>query len=408
MSGLVVPLRVLFLTHRLPYAPNRGDRLRAYHILRTLAAEDAQTDVVSLVHDEEEAAQVGAMQPFTASVQVARVPRINNLARGLLQLPTRRPLTHALLDSPEVAPAIARVMARTPPDVVLAFCSGMVRFAMQPPLLHIPCVLDMVDADSAKWAALAASSHLPKRLIYAREARCLSRFEVDAMRHARATLIVNDREKQMLQALDATARIHVMENGVDLEMFQPQAPPAPSQTVVFCGVMNYAPNEEGALWIAREVWPLVKKQQPSASLMLVGASPTASVRALALMDSSITVTGTVPDVRPFLWSAAVAAAPLQTARGVQNKVLEALAAGIPVVATPQVAEGLPAGTHVGVSVAGDPRAFAASILQLLEMPAATRRGIAFAANLLELSWSERLKNLVPLLEEVSRVRVTVH
>src|SRR5689334_22138395 len=243
LSGLAVSLRVLFLTHRLPYAPNRGDRLRAYHILRTLAAEDARTDVISLVHDDEEASHVGAMQPFTASVQVARVPRLNNLARGLLQLPTRRPLTHALLDSPEVAPAIARVMEKNPPDVVLAFCTGMVRFAMEPPLLHVPCVLDMVDADSAKWAQLAASSHVPKRLIYAREARCLSRFEVDAMRHARATLIVNERERAMLQALDATARIHVMENGVDLEMFLPQAPPAPSETVVFCGVMNYAPNE---------------------------------------------------------------------------------------------------------------------------------------------------------------------
>jgi polysaccharide biosynthesis protein PslH len=403
-----VPLRVLFLTHRLPYAPNRGDRLRAYHILRTLAAEDAATDVISLVHDDEEAAQAGAMQSFTASVQVARVPTLRNYARGLLQLPTRRPLTHALLDSPQVAPAIRRVIDKNPPDVVLAFCSGMVRFAMEPPLLHIPCVLDMVDADSAKWSALAASSGLPKRLIYAREARCLSRFEVEAMRHARATLIVNERERQMLQALDATARIHVMENGVDLDMFLPQAPPAPSQTVVFCGVMNYAPNEEGALWIAREVWPLVKQQQPTASLMLVGASPTAAVRALAMIDPSITVTGTVPDVRPFLWSAAVAAAPLQTARGVQNKVLEALAAGVPVVATPQVAEGLPAGTQVGVSVAADPQAFAASILHLLGMGPATRRGIAFASNLRDLTWRERLKHLVPLLEEASRARVTVH
>jgi sugar transferase (PEP-CTERM/EpsH1 system associated) len=402
-----VALRVLFLTQRLPYAPNRGDRLRAYHILRALAGE-TETDVVSLVHDDEEAAQAGAMQSFTSSVQVARVPRMQNLARGLLHLPTRRPLTHALLDSPDLTPAIARVMQKHPPDVVLAFCSSMVRLAMAPPLLHVPCVLDMVDVDSAKWSSLAASSHLPRRLIYAREARCLSRFEVEAMRHARATLIVNERERQMLQALDATARIMVMENGVDLDMFLPQAPPAPSQTVVFCGVMNYTPNEEGAIWMAREVWPLVKQQQPAASLMLVGASPTASVRALALMDSSVTVTGTVPDVRPFLWSAAVAAAPLQTARGVQNKVLEALAAGIPVVATPQVAEGLPAGTRIGVDVAGDPQTFAASIVHLLRKSPEARRSMAFDANLRELTWRERLKSLVPLLEEVSRLRVTVH
>ena len=187
-----------------------------------------------------------------------------------------------------------------------------------------------------------------------------------------------------------------------------KCPPAPSETVVFCGVMNYAPNEEGAMWMAREVWPLVKQKQPAASLMLVGASPTAAVRALALMDPSVTVTGTVPDVRPFLWSAAVAAAPLQTARGVQNKVLEALAAGVPVVATPQVAEGLPPSTRIGVSVAGDAPTFAASIVELLRATPAARRSLAFNANLRELTWRERLKNLVPLLEEVARLRVTVH
>ena len=209
-------------------------------------------------------------------------------------------------------------------------------------------------------------------------------------------------------AVAPDAHVAVVPNGVEAVRLRPPSGPAGDPTVVFCGVMNYAPNEEGALWIAREVWPRVKQRNPAASLMLVGASPTAAVRALALMDSSITVTGTVPDVRPFLWSAAVAAAPLKTARGVQNKVLEALAAGIPVVATPQVADGLSAGTRVGVSVADDADAFAAALLHLLKMPPAVRRNIAFSANLRELTWRERLKNLMPLLEEVSRVRVTVH
>ena len=400
-----MPPRILFLTHRLPYAPNRGDRLRAYHMLHAMVPH-ARVDLVSLVHDDEEAAHAADLRDLVESVEVAPVPRLRNLMRGAWLWPTRRPLTHILLDSPTIRPTLDRIARERTPDVVFAFCSGMMRFAMMPPLASRPCVLDMVDADSAKWRSLGQTTGGPKGLVFRREGRCLARFEIDAMRHARSTLVVNARERDLLLELSPNAAVRIMENGVDLDRFTPDAnaPPAAQPIVVFCGVMNYAPNEEGARWMARDVWPIVHAARPDATLMIVGASPTPAVQALASDDARITVTGAVPDVRQYLWDAAVAVAPLWIARGVQNKVLEAVAAGLPCVVTPPVAEGLPDVLRSACPVAADAAEFARVIVDLLALTPDARRHRARSADLRCLTWQERLRDLVPLLIDAAAAR----
>jgi polysaccharide biosynthesis protein PslH len=400
-----VTLRVLFLTHRLPYAPNRGDRVRAFHLLKAMAAH-ARIDLLSLVHDEAEASHAGDLRDIVATTTIARVPRLLNHVRGAALLATSRPLTHVLLDSPEVIPAIHTLMRQNQPDLVFAFCSGMMRFAMLPPLDKVPCILDMVDADSAKWDDLARIKPVPARWVYAREARCLGAFEANAMRHARATLVVNGRERDILRRHSANARVDVLENGVDLRSFKPSGPPSPNPVVVFCGVMNYAPNEQGAIWLAREVWPLVRKARPDARLMIVGALPTASVIALG-KDEGVTVTGAVDDVKPYLWEAAVAAAPLWTARGIQNKVLEAVAAGLPCVVVPPVAEGLPPEVKPACPVATDAADFARTLLDLLSLTPAERRNRAGQATIENLTWERRLQALPELLLAAARSRASV-
>jgi len=396
-----VPLRVLFLTHRLPYAPNRGDRLRAYQLLRTLAASGAEVDLISLAHDAEEASHAADLNGLAASVHVARVPRLRNLTRGAFLLPSQRPLTHALLDAPDITDVIARVRRDRQPDVVLAYCSGMARFALEPALADLPCVVDMVDADSAKWAALAETTPWPKRYVYTREARCLSRFEARAMQHASATLVVNAREREILRRLTPDARILIVENGIDVDAFTPTAAPTEDPTVIFCGVMNYAPNSAGAAWLAREAWPIVRATLPAARLLLVGASPTQDVRALADADRSIAVTGTVPDVRPFLAQSAVAAAPLHTARGIQNKVLEAVAAGLPCVVTSTVADGLPKDVEPACLVADAAQAFADALLALLHQSGRERRALAASASLDRLRWTSRLQQVPDILRDAA-------
>jgi sugar transferase (PEP-CTERM/EpsH1 system associated) len=389
-------MRVLFLTHRLPYAPNRGDRLRAFHIVRTLAPR-VDLEIVSLAHDQVELGQVGRLEALGARVTAVRVPRLQTYMKALGHLAGARPLTHVLLDAPGMTNTLDRVVRERPPDIVLAYCSGMARFAVQPPLAGVPLVVDLVDVDSQKWAALSQSSRWPMRWIYQREARHLAEFERTLTGVAATTIVVNERERDTLYAVAPGAKVAVVPNGVDVRPLIPQGPPAEQPRVIFCGVMNYAPNVDGALWFCQHVWPAVRRGRPDAELTVVGSDPAPAIRRLHSPQNGITITGTVEDVRQYLWQSAVAIAPLQTARGIQNKVLEAVGAGLPVVVSAQVFDGLPAAVRPACYVAASADLFAEETLRLLALSSAERRRLAASADLAELTWESQLRPLHNLL-----------
>ena len=204
-----------------------------------------------------------------------------------------------------------------------------------------------------------------------------------------------------MTAIAPGARVEVVPNGVDAARLRPTARPAGEPLVVFCGVMNYAPNEEAALWFAREVWPLVLAKRPDARFEVIGSSPTPVVQALADANQNITVVGAVPEVAPFLWKAAVSVAPLQTARGIQNKVLEAVAAGLPAVVTPIVADGLPGLVLPACRLAGSPQAFADAVLTYLEWTPERRRELALAVDFGPLSWDRTLAPVHTILAQAA-------
>ena len=396
-SHILRVVNVLFLTHRLPYAPNRGDRIRAHFLLRALTAV-ATVRVVSLVHDNEEASHASDLAPSVESTHIARVSGLRNRLRSVLALPGQRPTTHTMLDSPGLEGAITTA-TRIRPDVVLAYCSGMARLAMATPLRSYPCVLDMVDVDSEKWRALAKVSNAPFSWIYNREARVLRRFEAEAARFASSTMVVTSRERDSMLDIAPTARIEVVPNGVDVDELCPPSAPSTSSDVVFCGVMNYAPNEKAARLLAVDVWPLVRQQCPDATLSLVGSSPSRAVEALGSAQMGITVTGAVPDVRPYLWRAAIAAAPIFTARGIQNKVLEAVAAGLPTVVTPNLMDSLPDAVRPACVSADSVQAIAAAIVDLLNRKPNERRAMAARADVRSIAWERQLAPVRALLEQ---------
>jgi sugar transferase (PEP-CTERM/EpsH1 system associated) len=395
-------VRVAFLTHRVPYAPNRGDRIRAYQMLRYFKAQGIPVCLVALGHDDEEMSHAAELQTLADAVHIVRVTRARNLVKAGLALATERPLTHVLLDSGRMPAVLEQVRRQWQPDVVLAYCSGMARFAMEPPLDTQPFVLDMVDVDSFKWEALAAVSPGPRRWLYRREARVLRRFEAEATRAARATLVVSGREADAVRSLDAAFAPVVLPNGVDVEAFRNPGPPATRPEVVFTGVFSYRPNESGALWLIDQVWPLVLRRQPDAHLTLVGMGPSATLKSRAA-QAGVEVTGAVPDVRPYLWRAAVAVAPLDTAHGVQNKVLEAVAAGLPAVVTAAVADGLPDAVRPACRVAASAVEYAEAIAQVLALSALERRELASRACLDGLTWEACLQPLAGILRQSAEV-----
>jgi len=392
-------VRILFLTHRLPYAPNRGDRVRAYHLLRALSAR-ADVDLLSLVHDADEASHAGDLASLAASVTAIPVPRFMNMLRSAAFLPSSRPTTHTLLDAPQLTGAIAS-LARRSPDVVLAYCSGMARCALEPALRDLPLVLDMVDVDSAKWATMAETHAPPLSWVYGREARVLRAFEATAAAHASTTMVVTENERQTMTAIAPGARVEVVPNGVDAARLRPTGEPTGEPVIVFCGVMNYAPNEEAAIWFAREVWPLVIARRPDARFEIIGSGPTPTVQALADPKTNVAVIGEVPDVAPHLWKAAVSVAPLRTARGIQNKVLEAIAAGLPTVITPIVSEGVPNLVLSACRIAASPQAFAEAVLTYLESPPAQRRELALSVDFGSLSWDRTLAPVHDILAQAA-------
>lgn len=397
-------MRVLVLTHRLPYAPNRGDRVRAYHILRTLSTR-ADVELVSFVHDAEEASHVAELRSFVPHVTALMVPELRNYTRAMQALTSSTPVTHALLDAPRMHETLTEICAIRHPDVVLAYCSGMARFAIEAPLNRVPFVLDFVDIDSQKWRDLSRTATVPLSWLYRREAGTLGAFEARAATIAKAALVVNDREAGLARTLAPDANVMVLQNGVDVDRLTPAGPPADNERVVFCGVMNYAPNDMGARWFVRETWPLVKASRPGATLAIVGSDPTPALKTLCAHDSSIVVTGRVADVRPWLWESAVAIAPLHVARGIQNKVLEALGAGLPTVVTEAVATGLPAEVADATRVGNTPSAFAQHVGDLLALTPGQRRAQATRANLDALHWNTTLSQLWPILKSAALHRL---
>jgi sugar transferase (PEP-CTERM/EpsH1 system associated) len=358
-------------------------------------------ELISLVHDRSELDGVEPLRRLGIRVTPVRVPYYANRLSAITALTGSTPLTHVLLNSPDIDEAIA-LAANDGTDVVFAYCSGMAKFAVRPPLEHLPLVLDLVDLDSGKWLDLAGESGPLLGWIFRREARHLGAFEQLAIARAGVTLVVNNRERDAARRLCPGADIEVLPIGVDLESLRPVSPPSRLPGVVFCGVMNYQPNENGVRWFAREVWPLVRASCTSATFTIVGSNPTRAIRSLASSSKGITVTGRVDDVKPHLWNAAVSVAPVHVSRGTQNKVLESVAAGLPTVVTPSVFEGLPHEVRVACRVAKTAEEFAAETIRLLTMCAADRRRLAGDAACDALSWDRQMAALSALVRTVAR------
>jgi sugar transferase (PEP-CTERM/EpsH1 system associated) len=289
--------------------------------------------------------------------------------------------------------------SEAPYDVVYASSTPMAQYARP---LGGPVIMDFVDVDSDKWRQYAAHTRPPLAWLYRLEGRRLEAAEADIARWARLCLLATRTEESLLRSFAPWARSAVIPNGIDLAYYEPVATPAAQPVVLFTGAMDYLPNIDAVGHFCADILPLVRREIPETRFYIVGLNPSPDVLRLASM-SGVTVTGPVPDVRPYYARAGVCVAPLRIGRGIQNKVLQGMAMGLPLVVSPLAARGLEAQPGRHLEVAGDPVEFAARLVRLLKSAADRRalgrNGRAFVeANY---GWERSLFNLELLLEEAA-------
>ncbi len=433
-------MSLLFLAHRIPFPPDRGDKIRSFHILHYLAKR-ARVHLVAFADHDADLDPPAVFTDMLASCTI--VPRGKSQVRAAIEaLATGKPVSLTAFAHPAMHAAVDRIV----PEVSGIYCfSG--QMAQYLPVDGPQVVMDFVDVDSAKFAGFAEDARGPMRRMMRREARLLGAFEREVAAQVSASLFVSDAEAAVFRDGGATGRILAVENGIDSVTFDPAAQFARSSSglapcdsfypgggrgpsgkarvterdpslstspnwapasaggidsggadsgtlakalLVFTGQMDYRPNVDAVTWFAREILPLIRQHTP-AHFAIVGRVPTSAVKALAGDD--VTVTGEVDDVRGWLAAADVCVAPLKLARGIQNKVLEAMAMARPVVASTAAAEGI---DHAGtIRVAETAQDFADRVIGLLAAPeAAAALGIAARERVIaRYGWDARLAPL---------------
>ncbi len=326
--------------------PNRGDRIRTCNFLRHIAKR-ADVWLACLADEPVSDDTWQAMQSICRRVAIVPVePRLRWIRAGMSFL-TGRTISGGAFSSPRLKRIVAGWSAQTSFDSALCSSSALAPYLQIPNLEQSPRHVDLIDVDSEKWFDYAKASGVVKRGIFHLEGHRLRKLESGIADWASGITVVSEPEAALYRAFRPDGPIEPIPNGVDVDYFAPDAgspdgsiPHASSQRgCVFVGALDYKPNIDGIVWFARNVWPQIHRQHPDQTLSIVGREPVADVKKLAEI-SGVDVVGTVPDVRPYLSQAAVAVVPLHIARGVQNKVLEALAMAKAVVASPDPLVGL--------------------------------------------------------------------
>ena len=380
-------MRILFLAHRAPWPPDKGDRLRSHGILRWLArrhevhlgtfADDSDPAATQAVEDH--------LRPLCADLMV--VPR-PPLARGLMAAVTGRPISFEVLSSRRLDRWIDETVERVRPDAVFGFSGQTAPNLLR--LRDMTRVLDLVDVDSAKWRARWKLTRNP---VHAFEAERVARFEKRCTAELDSVLVISPREAALLE--DPHGRVEVVPSGIDLSQFPARERDPGGAEIVFVGAMDYAPNAEGALWFAEHVLPLVRAQVPGAGLTVLGRRPPARLAAL----DHVKVLGFVDDVCEHMHRATVAVVPIRTAHGVQTKALVGMAMALPTVITSDSAEGVGVVHDRDALVADEPQAFADAVARLLTDDVRRRRIAAGGHDLVrrEYDWETNLARLDDIL-----------
>jgi sugar transferase (PEP-CTERM/EpsH1 system associated) len=387
---------ILFLTQRIPYPPNKGEKIRPYQFLNHWTKHH-KVHLGCFIDDPEDLQHRALLRERCASTYFARLHPKLALVRASGAFLTNEPLSLRYYRDRGLARWVRRVMATEKPECAVVFSSAMAQYLLGaiPPPSRV--LMDFADVDSEKWAEYAATRTFPAREVYRREARQLLRFDRRVARQADASIFVTEPEATLFRELapEVKEKVLVIPNGVDSAYFSPENAGLDPKCggapiIVFTGRMDYWPNVDAVVWFSDTVLPRLRDRFPNATFLIVGAQPSATVLALGHRPG-IVVTGTVPDVRPYVGYADAVVAPMRIGRGIQNKVLEGMAMARPVIVTPQALEGIDAVADTHLLLARDGDGFVRSVERIMDPVFAKTVGAAARQRAIELyEWADSL------------------
>lgn len=358
-------MKILFICHRFPYPPARGGKIRPFNIIRHLSTRGEVT-VASLVRSAEERRAGEGLAQYCRQIIVRQIGPLAAGWRMVIRLPTATPSSFGYFWSSLLAADIRRELNRRRYDLIFVHCSSVARYVEDAKAALK--ILDFGDMDSEKWAMYSGQRRFPLSVGFWLEAIKLRREERRLAAVFDLCTCTTPAEFESLRALGSARQTGWFPNGVDTDYFRPADRPYDPDLVCFSGRMDYFPNQQAVQRFCAQILPKIRRQRPETKFLIIGAEPPAAIRRLA-RQPGVTVTGTVPDVRPYVQSAAISVAPLLVARGTQNKILESMAMGVPVVCSPLAARGVDAVPGEHVLTAQNDDEFVETVLELLRDPA---------------------------------------
>jgi len=358
-------MNILYLCHRFPYPPKRGGKIRPFNMIRHLQATGHQVTVCSLARSHAEAMEGQGIASHCASFHMGMVSEPLQFARMVARLPLITPSSMGYFYSGDLAQKVRRLLRRQRFDLIFVHCSSVAQYVED--VQGIPKILDFGDMDSQKWLEYANYKPFPLSLGYTLEGNKMLWAEKRLARKFDLCTATTRAEWETLEGYGTGAATDWFPNGVDADFFCPDPKTGgtyDNDTISFIGRMDYYPNQECMQRFCKEVWPLLRRERGTMKLLIVGADPSPQIQALGAMPG-VTVTGSVPDVRPYIRGSALMVAPLAIARGTQNKILEAMAMGVPVVTSSAAAGGVDAEAERHLLVADRPEEIAAAILRVV-------------------------------------------
>jgi sugar transferase (PEP-CTERM/EpsH1 system associated) len=399
-------MKLLFISPRIPYPPDKGDRLRSSHELQAFIERGHEVHLLAFADDLNDLNHRVDLGRMCATVGIVPLRRVWAVARALVNLAFLRPLSRGYFESRRMRRLVKRAVSDNDFDAVFVCSSPMAQYV--PRELASRAVVDMADVDSEKWRDRAGGANQLRSWVCSLECKRLREYEYKVIARFANTVVTTRREADLLDRLDEftrRARLRTIAGGVDLDKFRPssQSPDTISPRLVFVGAMDNFANVVGARYFAEEVFPLIRSRESRAKFSIIGANPTDEVKKLARYPGVI-VTGEARDARPYLRDATLCVVPLRRARGAPQRVLEAMAAGKAVVASPEAVAGLRVVNGEHLMIADSPRRFADAALEIIRN-ASLRESLETQARQFveaEHDWKTLLKKMVELVEAVGR------